>query len=271
MVVPGQLLARELEVCRYIGPLRKIPDRGHQAPRSPDSSRWANGIAAWDSLCKCTETFLATTSEWLGQPDRLGTGYSIERTRFKEVDVDGFIVKALSEESTLDEMTFAIDAFNDLPQKTRLEFLDENSHVRVEPKDIAVGITQLVPVIVAALADHGGICLMEQPELHNHPAVEVGLGDLFISTIKSDGRCRHILETHGEHLILRMLRRIRQTTDEMLPDGHPGLNPDSVAVYHVSRSEDGVNLKPLRIDESGEFLDSWPKGFFDERAEELFG
>ncbi len=106
--------------------------------------------------------------------------------------------------------------------------------------------------------------------MHNHPSVEVGLGDLFVETIHQK-HCRFILETHGEHLMLRMLRRIRQTTDKELPEGVNGLLPGEVAVYYVERTPSGVKCRRLRIDETGEFLDDWPKGFFDERAEELFG
>jgi len=32
----------------------------------------------------------------------------------------------------------------------------------------------------------------------------------------------------------------------------------------------GSRVHQLRIDETGEFLDQWPHGFFEERAKELF-
>ena len=70
--------------------------------------------------------------------------------------------------------------------------------------------------------------------------------------------------------MLRMLKRIRQTTDNELPVGIKGLLPEELAVYYVERTAGGVIAKRLRIDESGEFVDKWPQGFFRERAEELF-
>ncbi|MBK7994109.1 MAG: DUF3696 domain-containing protein [Blastocatellia bacterium] len=78
------------------------------------------------------------------------------------------------------------------------------------------------------------------------------------------------LETHSEHLILRLLRRIRETNDNELPPDAPALTPDKVSVIYVEQTAEGVKLTPLRIDETGEFIDRWPKGFFEERAEELF-
>jgi Protein of unknown function (DUF3696) len=32
----------------------------------------------------------------------------------------------------------------------------------------------------------------------------------------------------------------------------------------------GVRFRPLSVDQTGEFRDRWPNGFFDERGEELF-
>ena len=78
------------------------------------------------------------------------------------------------------------------------------------------------------------------------------------------------IETHSEHLILRILRRIRQTTDNELPEHIPPVKPDDVCVLWVDNLGDGTTIQRLRIDERGEFIDRWPKGFFSERAEELY-
>jgi hypothetical protein len=69
---------------------------------------------------------------------------------------------------------------------------------------------------------------------------------------------------------LRLLRRIRETTENEVPPGAIGIEPTDVAVIYVQSTESGVELVPLPIDETGEFTTRWPKGFFDERAEELF-
>ena len=101
------------------------------------------------------------------------------------------------------------------------------------------------------------------------------LGDLFIYTAQY--RKNHVnsgksllIETHSEHIILRMLRRIRETTENELPPGATGLKPDDLSVIYVDKTEEGVQLRNLRVDEEGEFIDRWPKGFFDERTDELF-
>ena len=103
------------------------------------------------------------------------------------------------------------------------------------------------------------------------------MGDLFVNQIhgnnlgeQQSNNIIFLIETHSEHLILRMLRRIRETHANELPPGAPPLKPGDIAVYYVEPGEDGASIKYLRVDETGEFVDRWPKGFFEERAEELF-
>ena len=99
--------------------------------------------------------------------------------------------------------------------------------------------------------------------------MQVGLGDLLIhSVLRHD--MKFLIETHSEHLILRLLRRIRETSEGNLPSGFLSVSPEMIGVYYVGRGESGVQIKSLPINESGEFTESWPKGFFDERAGELF-
>lgn len=133
----------------------------------------------------------------------------------------------------------------------------------------------MIPVIVGCLRRQQGILAIEQPELHVHPAIQVGLGDLFIQAVQTSesivGAGKTLLvETHSEHIMLRLLRRIRETTENEVPPGANGLSPDDLSVIYVESGDGGVRFRPLRVDPEGEFIDRWPKGFFEERAEELF-
>jgi hypothetical protein len=71
-------------------------------------------------------------------------------------------------------------------------------------------------------------------------------------------------------LILRLLRRIRETTEKSLPEEISELRPKDVSVLYIQSGDAGVEILQLPIDETGEFTKMWPKGFFGERAEELF-
>lgn len=97
--------------------------------------------------------------------------------------------------------------------------------------------------------------------------MQTELGDLLITQSKDR---QFLIETHSEHLILRLLRRIRETTEGKLPEGAPSYQPESLRVLHVDSPDGRVVVKPLQVDPTGEFIDRWPHGFFAERAEELF-
>jgi len=79
-----------------------------------------------------------------------------------------------------------------------------------------------------------------------------------------------LLETHSEHLMLRLLRRIRELSEEELPPGAPTITPADLSVLYVSNTPDGVEISELPVTEDGDFSRQWPIGFFEERAEELF-
>jgi hypothetical protein len=70
--------------------------------------------------------------------------------------------------------------------------------------------------------------------------------------------------------LLRLLRRIRETTENAVPPGAAGLSANDLSVIYVESTDEGVRFRPLQADSEGEFVDRWPKGFFEERAKELF-
>jgi predicted ATPase len=135
--------------------------------------------------------------------------------------------------------------------------------------DIGIGISQILPIVVAALHCKTGFMAIEQPELHIHPAFQVVLGDLFIEQIHRQTNLTFILETHSEHLMLRLLRRIRETGANEAPKDRT-LNPEELAIHFIEKGENGVSCKSIGVDKDGDFTDRWPHGFFPERAKELF-
>ena len=155
------------------------------------------------------------------------------------------------------------------PSQPTLQLLTAASDLPVRTSDVGVGISQLLPVVVAALdPNRPGITAIEQPELHAHPKLQVELGDLFAHA--ADDQRVFLLENHSEHLMLRLLRRIEGTHNGELPEEKPELRPDQVSVVYLDQVDGEVQATRLRIDETGEFIDRWPHGFFDERADELF-
>jgi len=139
----------------------------------------------------------------------------------------------------------------------------------ISPSNMGIGFSQMMPLVVSAFGSEKSLIAIEQPELHVHPALQTELADLFIQSAKERGN-RFLIETHSEHLILRVMRRIRETTRNSLPEGKHPIKPEDVAILYVQPGDNGSTVQELRIDEQGRFVDNWPQGFFEERLDEMF-
>lgn len=273
LISPGEYLRSNLKRLKYLGPIRVVPDRAYQPSRSPDESRWSSGLAAWDWIHDASLSQLEELNKWLTWESRLNTGYRVDVKHYKELDVDGMAMVAFSQGTDfLDNYDMIRQEIEALPIKTRVLLRQEKDFLDVAPQDVGIGISQVIPVVVAALALKDGVAAIEQPELHIHPAVQVALGDLFIQQTNEEEAFNRqfLIETHSEHLLLRILRRIRQTGEGQVPAEFE-LAPDRVAVYYVEANAQGTQLKHLKINEDGRFDDRWPRGFFEEREKEYFG
>ena len=154
--------------------------------------------------------------------------------------------------------------------------VDPQTGARMKPEDAGSGVRCALPLVAdlhreevggsPRQADHWTI--LEYPETRLHPAAQVELGDLFISAAHDGGK--YIMETHSEHLLLRLLRRIDETTRGNLPDNKHPLRPDDISVSYVFRRDGDIIVRHLPVDSEGEFLEPWPEGFFYERMGELF-
>ena len=140
-------------------------------------------------------------------------------------------------------------------------------------EDVGSGIGYVLPVLCAlfdpSLSPRGNTttCFIQQPELHIHPALQAAMGDVFIEGSENK---QVLIETHSEHLLLRILKRIRQTHLQASIAPELKINADDVCVLYFDPSPDGTTtVKRLRITEDGEFMDRWPRGFFAERDQEL--
>ena len=149
-----------------------------------------------------------------------------------------------------------------------LRLVDTDTGIDASLRDVGFGISQMLPIVVQSLLSENKTLLIEQPEIHLHPAHQAELGDLFIRSAKEQGNTL-LLETHSENLILRILRRIRETTEDELPSDLPPIRPEDVAVLYVQPGEKGAQVVEIPVTEDGDFDRPWPQGFFEESIKEL--
>lgn len=139
-----------------------------------------------------------------------------------------------------------------------------DSSTTINLVDAGVGLSQVLPLVVqryldATLGGSSGIEIIEQPELHLHPAAHAALADLYVDAIRPRPCPRFIIETHSENFVLRIRRRIAEQQ----------ISPDDVALYWIDDSpEHGSRVRPVPIDANGEVAD-WPRGVFSEDFEEV--
>ena len=153
-----------------------------------------------------------------------------------------------------------------------------HDNLQVSLQDVGVGISQILPVLLHAYGEKNKFIAIEQPEIHIHPRLQADIADVFIESALGDNQNTFLLETHSEHLILRLLRRIRETTENDFSDWPEelkiacpnGIRPEDVSVLYVEPGEEGAQVTELPITPDGDFSRPWPSGFFTERSKELF-
>lgn len=121
------------------------------------------------------------------------------------------------------------------------------------PIHVGFGLTQVLPIVIAALsAAEEDILLIENPEVHLHPAGQALMGQ-FLAEVASAG-VQVIVETHSDH-VLNGIRRFVKSGQ---------IHPEQVALHFFRpRSVDMAQAVSPQMDASGN-VDIWPDGFFDQ-------
>ncbi|MEZ9072199.1 hypothetical protein BCU98_14525 [Vibrio splendidus] len=129
--------------------------------------------------------------------------------------------------------------------------------------DHGVGFSQILPLITSRFSRRkfniNGIEIIEQPELHLHPAMCGSIIDLYIDIVSEDNKIC-ILETHSKETILRLRRRIAESKDNAIEN--------NVQIIYVDQNENGSYIEYINILEDGS-LSWWPSGVFEEAYEEI--
>jgi AAA15 family ATPase/GTPase len=156
-----------------------------------------------------------------------------------------------------------------IKERYRLGFLDKNTNTIVYPNEMGTGISQVLPILISAKMRENTNIYISQPELHLHPALQSEVADEFIKSINKN-KNEFVLETHSEHLLLRLMKRMKQTYEGTLEDENLKLTPDDVTLLYVDNNGESSYILELELDEDGSLLDPWPGGFFEEGFKERF-
>jgi len=287
-------LSAELKQLQYLGPLRSFPPRHLAFAEHEDANWYAGGGYAWD-VVRRDDAVREAVNGWLGS-DKLKTPYKlvvrslVAADQLKDplaggleaiaddedamflgsVDKDGFVMNHYPPrddarpffqdvDASAEVLARAVES-SDIDRIRELVLVDQRTSTVVTHRDVGIGISQVLPVLVMAYGSRAKLLAMEQPEIHLHPALQAELADVFIEAALGPRQNTFILETHSEHLILRLMRRIREGK----------VSSDDIGVVFVEPLARGSRFLDLRIDEEGDFIDEWPGGFFEESFHEKF-
>ncbi len=127
--------------------------------------------------------------------------------------------------------------------------LKDESGIQINLKDVGFGISQLLPVLIQGYAaEEEQTILMEQPEIHLHPRAQADLGDLFIAL--AEQKKSLIVETHSEHLMLRLRRRIAEQK----------IKKEMVGIYFIEWKGGESVVSRIELDDYGQMVNV-PEGF----------
>ena len=228
----------------YLGPLRTKAERLYSWTRTePEHVGYSgeNTVAA----------ILAAKNR------KISLGYKMKAKPFEQL-----IAEELKKMGLIDG--FNVNAISKTRQEYEVKVQTKGSRDWVDLPDVGFGVSQVLPVIVQCFyAPHNSIIIMEQPEIHLHPSAQAALADVMIDAINSredgsDRKIQLIIETHSEHFLRRLQRRLAENN----------IPREKVSAYFANFSKTPAKFEYLQIDIFGN-IQNWPENFFGDEMGDI--
>ena len=235
--------------------------------KNPDypNSLISDEISVFLGWLEKEKSSLYMVNRWLKEPGFLATPYQIEvaiKACIHLADLKGqySIKNSIKKDSLIAE---------DGVEYLGAAFIRDDIGRVLKFSEVGAGFSQVIPMLVALANDW--TVLYKQPEVHLHPKLQSKVADCFIEAVNNFKYGFRIIETHSEHFVLRLLRRVRESHYDELLHSSLTLQEKDFSLIYFQRKEDYSEIHQIRVTSTGEFVDSWPDGFFDERDEEIWG
>ncbi len=224
----------------YLGPLRAYPERAYTWAGAQPSDMGHAGEQAVHAI--------------LSSRDR---GETISRGKGqRRVSLEQYVAQWLKKLGLIAE--FRVEAVKDGSQIFQVKVKKSSRGSEALLTDVGFGVSQILPVIVLLFyVPEYSTVILEQPEIHLHPAVQANLADVLIDAYGK----RHvqvIVESHSEHLLRRLQRRIAERK----------IGNDDVALYFCEAGDQASSATALQLDLYGNIV-NWPRDFFGDEFGEI--
>jgi len=127
-------------------------------------------------------------------------------------------------------------------------FIINNREIAIN--NVGFGISQILPMIVKVLASaEGSFCIVDEPEVHLHPAVQSKIADFFYTMSKLNKKI--LIETHSEYIInkINYFKMIDKSKE--------------INLYWIIKNEGESEIVKIETDTLGYIINP-PQGFLDE-------
>ncbi len=230
----------ELDNMYYLGPLREFPQRDYLWARSKPSDVGQRGQYA-------IEAILAATTA--GETRNL-------RPKTKLLPFQAMIAYWLKHMGLIDG--FSVVEIAPGSNRWQAKVVTREGASEVLLTDVGFGVSQVLPVVtLLQYVPEGATVILEQPEIHLHPLAQAGLADVIIQAA-THRKVQVILESHSEHLLLRLQRRIAEEA----------VSVDDVKLYFCDAPRGVSNLTSLRLNLFGN-IENWPDKFMGDAFNEV--
>lgn len=234
----GPMLLEELARVIYLGPVRRLAQRDYVWNGRTPASIGDDGGRAVDALI----------ASGVAKQDAAKRGLPVPAA----AELFNGAAEWLRRMGLADELRV-----RQLGRSARYELLVVSNDEVSNLKDVGVGVSQVLPVVVAALfAERGSIVMVEEPESHLHPVAQTELAEM-LASVSRDRGVQFIVETHSEHLLRRMQTLVARET----------VKTKDLRMYFVEREGKAAKLQWLEVDPFGT-IKPWPEHFFGDSAGE---
>ena len=224
----------------YLGPLRAYPQRQYTWAGEQPIDMGETGQSVVGALLAAKE-----------RNQKISPGY-----KRRQLPLQTYIAQWLQKLGLVHE--FQVASVSEGSQMFQVKVRKTPASEEVLITDVGFGVSQILPVLVLCFyVPEGSTVILEQPEIHLHPAVQSGLADVLIDAWQKR-KVQILLESHSEHLLRRLQRRIAEET----------INKDDVGLFFCSAAADGSTITELDMDMFGH-ITNWPSDFFGDEFGEI--
>lgn len=158
-----------------------------------------------------------------------------------------------------DVFKLGVDLFVEKVNDVYVIYLIGKKGIKTTIKHVGFGISQVLPIIVEGLLmNNSSTLILEQPEIHLHPKIQSSLFD-FLNSLTLQGK-KIIIETHSDHFITRMRRRVAENMDNTMAD--------KINLTFIETMKGKGLFRSIPVDDLGA-MEYFPENFIDQTSSEL--